>query len=697
MTTLPSLFRWIAAAVIALFVLGTTGLSAQEPPPVNAPSPAQTTEQKVDQLRQFLGQDDVRALLAQKLATTGAQPQPQTASQSQLSDLDQWASKRREHLARIVGDLPVMFSQIASAWQRLGDAVHAYGPFIFLQHVLVLFGAGLAGGIVTNRIIVMHASRKNGGDIGKYASAVVSGRPLPLFGYGLVATAMFLSIQWPPLLSAVLLPWLVMSILLPVLFAVSGLLRQVVGREASPRRDFWIVRWTWLATLAGFFWALLRTLENLGVPRDTLGLLSTGMVGFLFLLASLWIWRRPGGDPGSERTRAIDVALIFCLIILFGLRLAGAGVLFWIGFYALVLPGLASTLGIAARKLATDIGGYGESDLRPVLAERGVRLAIVGAAIVWLIFLVRAHPDSLPDGALLTSIVVGILHGALILLLADLIWIAIKSMIARRLELSAPAGDAMSGHSGGQPQDDRLLTILPILRNMLGIIIAAVAVMTALSELGVNIGPLLASAGIFGIAIGFGSQTLVKDIISGVFYMIDDAFRVGEYIQSGSYRGTVESFSIRSVKLRHHRGPIFTVPFGSLGAVENMSRDWSIDKFMVTVAFDTDIAKVKAITKEIGKALKEDPEFGPFLIETVKLKGVEHFGEYGMTLGFGMMLRAGGQSSVVRRKAYSMLKDAFAENDIQFASMTGAYPAAARSARPPEQEQGGEMQPPPEE
>ncbi|MFK3779657.1 mechanosensitive ion channel family protein [Agrobacterium sp. NPDC089420] len=697
MTSLQRLFRRISAVAIALVALGAAGLSAQELPPAKAASPGQTTEEKVDQLLQLLGQDDVRALLAQKLATTGAQPAPQLTPQSQLGDLDQWASKRREHLARIMADLPTMSAQIAAASARLCDAVRAYGPALFLLHVLVLFGAGLAGGIITNRIIVMHASRRNGGDIGKYASAVVSRRLLPLFGYGLVATAMFLSIQWPPLLSAVLLPWLVMSILLPVLFAVCGLLRQVVGREASARRDFWIVRWTWFGTLAGIFWALLRTFENLGVPRDTLGLLSTGMVGLLFLLAGLWIWQRPGGDPGSERTRAIDVALIFCLIILFGLRLAGAGVLFWIGLYALVLPGLASTLGIAARKLATEMGGYGESDLRPVLAERGVRLAIVGTAIVWLIFLVRAHPDSLPDGALLTSVVVGILHGALILLLADLIWIAIKSMIARRLELSAPASDPIMGHAGGQPQDDRLLTILPILRNMLGIIIAAVAVMTALSELGVNIGPLLASAGIFGIAIGFGSQTLVKDIISGVFYMIDDAFRVGEYIQSGSYRGTVESFSIRSVKLRHHRGPIFTVPFGSLGAVENMSRDWSIDKFTVTVAFDTDIAKVKAITKEIGKALKEDPEFGPFLIETVKLKGVEQFGEYGMTLGFGMMLRAGGQSSMVRRKAYSMLKDAFAQNDIQFASMAGAYPASARSPRPPEHEKDGETGPPPEE
>ncbi|KJF72670.1 mechanosensitive ion channel domain-containing protein [Agrobacterium arsenijevicii] len=694
MTTPPSLVRLLTAAFIALFVSGVASLTAQElPPPAKTAAPEQTTEQKVDQLLQLLGQDDVRALLTQKLAASGTEQPPQLTPQSQLSDLDQWASKRREHLGRLARDLPGMSTQITSALGRLCDEIRNYGASIFLLHVLILFGVGLAGGIATNRIIVMQASRRNGADIGKEASAVVSRMLLPVLGYGLAATAIFLAIQWPPLLSAVLLPWLATSVVLPLLFAFTGLLRRVVGREANARRDFWIVRWTWLLTLAGLFWALLRTLENLDVPRDTLGLLSSAMVGLLFLLACIWIWRRPVGDPGSERARAIDVALIFSLIILFGLRLAGAGVLFWIGLYALVLPGLASTLGIAARKLATDIGSYGESDLRPVLVERGVRLAIVGTAIIWLIFLVRAHPDSLPDGALLTSIVVGVLHGALILLLADLIWIAIKSMIARRLELSAPAVDPLSGQPGGQPQDDRLLTILPILRNMLGIIIAAVAVMTALSELGVNIGPLLASAGIFGIAIGFGSQTLVKDIISGVFYMIDDAFRVGEYIQSGSYRGTVESFSIRSVKLRHHRGPIFTVPFGSLGAVENMSRDWSIDKFLVTVAFDTDIAKVRAITKEIGKALKEDPEFGPFLIETVKLKGVEQFGEYGMTLGFGMMLRAGGQSSMVRRKAYSMLKDAFAQNDIQFASMAGAYPTASRSARPKEPEPGGETGP----
>ena len=94
---------------------------------------------------------------------------------------------------------------------------------------------------------------------------------------------------------------------------------------------------------------------------------------------------------------------------------------------------------------------------------------------------------------------------------------------------------------------------------------------------------------------------LVKDVISGIFYLLDDAFRVGEYIQSGTYKGTVESFSLRSVKLRHHRGPVYTVPFGELGAVQNMSRDWVIDKFAINVNYQTDLEKARKIIKKIGQ------------------------------------------------------------------------------------------------
>ena len=91
---------------------------------------------------------------------------------------------------------------------------------------------------------------------------------------------------------------------------------------------------------------------------------------------------------------------------------------------------------------------------------------------------------------------------------------------------------------------------------------------------GVQIAPLVAGAGVVGLAIGFGAQTLVKDIISGMFFLLDDAFRVGEYIESGSIRGTVEHISIRSLRLRHHRGALHTIPFGSLDTITNYSRDW---------------------------------------------------------------------------------------------------------------------------
>ena len=98
---------------------------------------------------------------------------------------------------------------------------------------------------------------------------------------------------------------------------------------------------------------------------------------------------------------------------------------------------------------------------------------------------------------------------------------------------------------------------------------------------------------------------------------------------SGSYKGTVESFGFRSVKLRHHRGPLFTVPFGVLGAVQNMSRDWVIDKMTIGVTYDSDFDKAKKLIKQIGKELAEDPELAPNIIEPLKMQGVEQFGDYG--------------------------------------------------------------------
>src|SRR3546814_554921 len=125
----------------------------------------------------------------------------------------------------------------------------------------------------------------------------------------------------------------------------------------------------------------------------------------------------------------------------------------------------------------------------------------------------------------------------------------------------------------GKP-GSRIATVLPVIRAFLLVAIVTISVLMALAALGVNIGPLLAGAGVVGLAVGFGAQTLVKDVITGLFYLVEDAFRKGEYIQCSGGKGVVEKISLRSVQLRHHNGPLNTIPFGEMGNITNHSRDW---------------------------------------------------------------------------------------------------------------------------
>jgi small-conductance mechanosensitive channel len=299
--------------------------------------------------------------------------------------------------------------------------------------------------------------------------------------------------------------------------------------------------------------------------------------------------------------------------------------------------------------------------------ERGARATmIIAAAIllsyVWGIDLIELSGRD----TLSTRLLRGALSAIVIVLIADFAWHLIRAAIDRKLTQTLDPADPDSEQARRQ---SRLRTLLPILRNVLFIVLIVMAGLMTLSAMGIEIGPLIAGAGVVGVAIGFGAQTLVKDIISGMFYLLDDAFRIGEYIQSGSYRGTVESFSLRSIKLRHHRGPLYTVPFGSLGAVQNMSRDWVIDKLTVSVTYDTDLAAVKKIIKRVGAELAADAEFAPQIIETLKMQGVEEFGEFAVQIRMKMMTKPGEQF-VIRRRAYALIKSAFENNGIKFAFPT---------------------------
>jgi small-conductance mechanosensitive channel len=193
--------------------------------------------------------------------------------------------------------------------------------------------------------------------------------------------------------------------------------------------------------------------------------------------------------------------------------------------------------------------------------------------------------------------------------------------------------------------------------------------MIALSAVGIDIGPLIAGAGVVGIAIGFGAQTLVRDVVSGIFFLIDDAFRVGEYIEAGPLKGTVEGISMRSLRLRHHRGAIHTVPYGELKTLTNHSRDWVIVKLEFQVTYDTDVDQVKKLLKRIGQEMLEDPALRPNLIETLKSQGIDQLADHGLLVRAKFTARPGEQF-VIKREALQRIKRAFDAAGIRFAYPT---------------------------
>ena len=148
---------------------------------------------------------------------------------------------------------------------------------------------------------------------------------------------------------------------------------------------------------------------------------------------------------------------------------------------------------------------------------------------------------------------------------------------------------------------------------VLGVVIGVTALIV-LSTLGVNIGPLLAGFGVVGLAISFGSQALVRDIMSGIFFMADDAFRVGEYVDTGRLKGTVEKITVRSVQLRHQSGLVHTIPFGQLQAITNASRDWATVKFNIRLERGIDLDQARRIIKRVGQEMLNDTELSPEII-----------------------------------------------------------------------------------
>jgi len=225
---------------------------------------------------------------------------------------------------------------------------------------------------------------------------------------------------------------------------------------------------------------------------------------------------------------------------------------------------------------------------------------------LWQLF----HPGTI--GHRLASALVTIAVAAVIALF---VWEAVNTSVERRLQRWTSSGDLVRAA--------RLRTLLPMLRTALFVVIALVVVLTGLSELGVNTAPLLAGASIFGVALGFGSQKLVQDFITGIFLLMENAMQVGDWVTLAGVSGTVEYLSIRTVRLRGGDGSLYTVPFSSVSTVNNTNRGLGNAAVKVSVAYGQDVDLAVATLKEIGASLRNDDNFKNGILSDFSFWGVD--------------------------------------------------------------------------
>jgi moderate conductance mechanosensitive channel len=259
------------------------------------------------------------------------------------------------------------------------------------------------------------------------------------------------------------------------------------------------------------------------------------------------------------------------------------------------------------------------------------------------------------------------LNVLLVVLICYVAWGIINAAIVRRMRRAMPEAESDDENEEGGAAGSRIATLLLLLRKFMLVVIIVMASLIILSALGVHIGPLIAGAGVFGLAIGFGAQTLVKDIISGIFFLIDDAFRVGDYLQCSGSKGTVEHISLRSLRLRNPRGQVYFIPFGDIKLVTNLSRDYVIMKLDFRVRYDADVEKIrKIIKKKVHNVIAADPELGPKLLEPIKSQGVREMDDSAMVMRVKYKTKPGDQFAI-RREVYHLMQEAFKEAGIGFA------------------------------
>ncbi len=424
--------------------------------------------------------------------------------------------------------------------------------------------------------------------------------------------------------------------------------------ETAHYLEIWVRR---LAGLVIYGYAILQVVLLLGSPAsfyDVLLRLLGLVVAAMLIVLSLQNRKEVGASLRNlaHRERNVERPVVRRALEQAGRIwhvLAALYILLFYGVWALEIPGGALYLlkGSLLTLLAVGVGAAllralhsGLSRGLKIGAELGERfpaleartnryISLVQKSVRAVIFVILALAILQAWGAdsfeWLASEPGRILVGTLLtiagmLFLAFIVWEGANAYIEGYLNAKAEDGAT-------QLYSARTRTLMAVIRKALMIVLIVVTALMVLAELDVNIGPLLAGAGVLGLAIGFGSQKLVQDVITGVFILLEDQIAEGDVVNVGGKAGLVEAVSIRTLRLRDLKGTVHTIPFSAIDSVSNLTKDFSFSMFEVGIAYREDVDEVMNVLREIGADLQQDSEYGAQILEPLEVLGVDAFAD----------------------------------------------------------------------
>jgi small conductance mechanosensitive channel len=246
-------------------------------------------------------------------------------------------------------------------------------------------------------------------------------------------------------------------------------------------------------------------------------------------------------------------------------------------------------------------------------------LAALALLELWGVGVLRWLSSSTGEAALGHLVTV-----ALVVICTLALWEAISLAIERSVTGRDAAGNLRLG--------GRTRTLLNIARNFVLVFLGLIALFLVLSELGVNIAPLLAGAGVIGLAIGFGSQKLVQDIITGMFVLFGDTMRVGDVVEVAGRAGVVEAVTMRTVVLRDEQGKVHTIPYSAIDTVTNLTKEFSYAVFDIGIGYRENVDEVMQVLRDLGAEMRQDPYFRRLILEPLEVAGLDRFTDSAVVL-----------------------------------------------------------------